>query len=516
MPVKLVVAMMMHETNTFSPLPTPIESFARLGALEGAVAIAEARGTNTPLGGFVDLAREVGAEFVVPMAANAHPSGLVTDAAFDQMTGAIVEAVAKGCDAVMLALHGAMVTQTFDDGEGELLRRIRAVAPDVPIAVALDFHTQMTEAMARGATVITGYRTYPHIDMAETSRRAGRTLLRALAGEVAPVIVWDSRPIMSSTLVHTPSREPMKSLMAMAAEAEETGAVLNASVFGGFPQSDIPHLSLSAVVVCDRRAADGELLLARILDRAWEHRAGFLFHPEPLAEQVARAKTLDGGPIVLADHGDNTASGGTQDVMSVIEEAMRQGLEDACAGPICDPGAVARMIAAGVGAEIDLDLGGKVDMPAMGLAAKPLRVSGRVRRITDGEFKVTGPMATGATIRMGRTAVLDTGKIEIVVSEHRSEPFDLGVFTHCGIDPTRKRYVLIKSRQHFRAGFEPIARHIVMCDGDGCTASDLSLFDYKNIRRPLYPFDPDMTLGRNDAAGQAGSRDAPEARADRP
>jgi microcystin degradation protein MlrC len=361
----------------------------------------------------------------------------------------------------------------------------------------------MTEAMARGATVITGYRTYPHIDMAETSRRAGKTLLRALAGEVAPKIVWDSRPIMSSTLVHTPSREPMKSLMAMAAAAEDSGAVLNASVFGGFPQADIPHLALSAVVVCDGKTAEGEVLLARILDQAWEQRAGFLFHAEPLAVQVARAKGLaeDGqaGPIILADHGDNTASGGTQDVMSVIEEALAQDLEDACAGPICDPACVSQMIAAGVGAEVTLELGGKVDMPAMGLEGKPLRVSGWVRAITDGRFTVTGPMATGSTIYMGRTAVLDTGRMQIVVSENRCEPYDLGVFTHCGIDPTRKRYVIIKSRQHFRAGFEPIARHIVMCDGDGCTASDLALFDYRNIRRPLYPFDMDLQLGRNDA-----------------
>jgi len=504
MSLKLVIAMMMHETNTFSPLPTPIASFGRLGALAGPAAIAEAEGTNTPLGGFLDIVREAGVEFIVPMAASAHPSGLVTDAAYEEMTSAIVDAIAQGCDGVMLALHGAMVTETFDDGEGELLRRLRAVAPEVPIAVALDFHTQMTEAMARGADVITGYRTYPHIDMAETSRRAGRTLLRALAGEVSPKIVWDSRPIMSSTLVHTPSREPMKSLMAMAAAAEDSGAVLNASVFGGFPQADIPHLALSAVVVCDGKTSDGELLLARILDQAWERREGFLFHPEPLADQVARARDLEGGPIILADHGDNTASGGTQDVMSVVEEAMRQGLKDACAGPICDPEAVDAMIAAGVGAEISLDLGGRIDMPAMGLAARPLRVGGRVRRITDGEFVVTGPMATGATIRMGRTAVLDTGDIEIVVSERRSEPFDLGVFTHCGIDPARKRYVIIKSRQHFRAGFEPIARHIVMCDGDGCTASDLALFDYRNIRRPLYPFDPDMTLGRNEAPAPDG------------
>jgi microcystin degradation protein MlrC len=498
--MKLVVAMMMHETNTFSPLPTPIESFGRRGALRGPQAIAEAAGTNTPLGGFVDLAREIGAEFTVPMAANANPSGLVTEAAFEEMAGAIVEAVAAGCDGVMLALHGAMVTEATDDGEGELLARIRAVAPEVPIAVALDFHTQMTAAMARGADVITGYRTYPHIDMAETSRRAGRTLLRALAGEVAPKIVWGSVPIMSSTLVHTPAREPMASLMALASEAEDAGHVLNASVFGGFPQADIPHLALSSVIVCDGKTAEGEVLLARILDQAWEKRSGFLFHPEALAAQVARAKTLQGGPIILADHGDNTASGGTQDVMSVIEEAIRQGLTDACAGPICDPASVDEMIAAGVGAEVTLNLGGKVDMPSMGLKAKPLRVTGKVKAITDGVFTVTGPMATGSVIRMGRTAVLDTGAMQIVVSEQRTEPFDLGVFTHCGIDPTRKRYVLIKSRQHFRAGFEPIARHIVMCDGDGCTASDLALFDYKNIRRPLYPFDPDMVLRPNEAA----------------
>lgn len=286
--------------------------------------------------------------------------------------------------------------------------------------------------------------------------------------------------------------------MGMANEAEDTGAVLNASVFGGFPQADIPHLALSSVVVCDERTADGEVLLSRILDTAWEQREAFLFHAEPLPAQIARARTLAGGPIILADHGDNTASGGTQDVMSVIEEAIRQGLDDACAGPICDPESVAQMIAAGIGQAVTLDLGGKTDMPAMGLKGKPMSISGRVKCITDGEFRVTGTMSTGSIVRMGRTAVLDTGRMLIVVSEKRSEPYDLGVFTHCGIDPRTKKYILIKSRQHFRAGFEPIAKHIVMCDGDGCTASDLKLFNYTRIRRPLYPFDLDMRLGRND------------------
>jgi microcystin degradation protein MlrC len=491
---RFVVAMMMHETNTFSPLPTPIESFR---PLRGAAAIAEFRGTNTSLGGFIAVAERAGAEFVVPIAAGAHPSGLVTRAAFEEIAAAIVAAVRGGCDAALLALHGAMVTEDHDDGEGELLARIRHVAPNLPIAVALDFHAQMTARMVDNATVITGYRTYPHIDMAATAERAGRTLLRALAGEVRPRMVWDFRPMLTSTLSHTPSRQPMKDVMEMANRAEDSGAVLNASVFGGFPQADIRHLSCSSVIVCDGATHDGEVLLARVLDLAWERREAFLYKGAPLADSIARAKTLSGGPIILVDHGDNTASGGTQDVMSVVEEAMRQELDDVVAGPIWDPASVAKMIAAGVGAEVTLSLGGKVDMPALGLRARPLNVSGRVKCITDGEFIVTGPMATGTKQRMGRTAVLDTGRMQIVVSEQRSEPFDLGVFTHCGIDPRAKRYVLIKSRQHFRAGFEPIAKHIVECQGSGVTASDLALFKYHNRRMPLYPFESDLQLLSN-------------------
>ncbi len=490
---KIVVAMMMHETNTFSPVPTPLAAFRPLA---GQAAIEEFRDTNTQLGGLLSIAQEVGAEVVVPLAANAHPSGYVERAAYEEMAEAIVGAIRSGCDAAFLALHGAMVAEHVDDGEGELLRRIRAVAPRVPIAVGLDFHAHMTARMVEGATVITGYRTYPHVDMAETARRAGRTLVRALDGEVAPVMVWGSLPMMTSTLVHTPSRQPMKDVMDMAIAAETGGAVLNASVFGGFPHADIPHISCSAVVVCDRLAEAGRALLGRLLGLAWERREAFLYTGAPLRSQIAHARTLGDGPIVLVDHGDNTASGGTQDVMSVIEEALRQGLQDVVAGPICDPASVARIVAAGTAAGVTLPLGGKVDMPQLGLAARPLTVTARVTRITDGEFVVTGPMATGVRIRMGRTAVLDTGAMQIVVAERRCEPFDTGVFTHCGIDPRGKRYVLIKSRQHFRAGFEPIARHIVLCDGEGVTSSDLTRFTYRHRRRPLYPFERDVALDR--------------------
>jgi microcystin degradation protein MlrC len=202
---RIVVAMMMHETNTFSPVPTPLAAFR---PLTGEAAITEFTDTNTQLGGFLHVARALGAEILLPLAAGAHPSGAVERAAYEDMCDAIVGAVENGCDAAFLALHGAMVAEHLDDGEGELLRRIRAAAPRLPIAVGLDFHAHLTAPMLEHATVVTGYRTYPHVDMGETAQRAGRTLARALDGEVAPVMVWGTRPMMTSTLVHAPSRQP--------------------------------------------------------------------------------------------------------------------------------------------------------------------------------------------------------------------------------------------------------------------------------------------------------------------
>lgn len=492
---RFVTAVMRHETNTFSPVPTPVRDFGRIGPTDGPArgdaALRVYRGTNNPVAAYIDLSAAEGAELVFPIAANAHPSAPAPGEIIDLCAEAICEAVARGCDALFLDLHGAMVTQDHDDGEGELLRRIRAVAPDLPIAVALDFHTNLSAAMVDNATVIAGYRTYPHIDMYETGARAGRTLLRALNGEVDPVMVWHSLPVLTHMNRHAPSMQPMRDMYAKAIAAESSGAVLNASIFGCFPLADIPHVGLSAIVVADGSRDAGERLLFDILREGWERRDEFVFDVEPIADSIAKAKALDDGPILLIDHGDNTGSGGNQDVMAVLAEVMRQGLEDVCAGPFCDPQSVARMIDAGVGATVTIQLGGKVDMPAMGLRGEPLEVSGIVRRITDGQFTVTGPMFTGVAMNIGRCAVLDTGAVEILVSEGRYEPFDTGAFTHAGIDPARRKYVLLKSRQHFRAGFEPLAKHIVMVSGPGTCTSDYSLFPWKNLRRPIYPLDPD-------------------------
>jgi len=495
--MKFVIAMMKHETNTFSPLPTLLSSFGRTGGHDGPLygpEVTEAyAGTNNPIAAFLDLAREEGAEVVTPIAAEAWPSGPVDDDAFEVIVDAICDSVALGCDALFLDLHGAMVTGRYDDPEGRLLRRVRTVAPDLPIAVAFDFHANLSTETIENATVITGYRTYPHVDMYDAGARAGRTLLRSLNGEITPVIAWGSLPLLTHMLCQTPSRQPMKDVMDMAIAAEADGRVLNASVFGGFPLADHPHVGVSTVVVGDGDAGAAAELSEALLDMAWERRAEFVYSLEPAEVSIAHAKTLDEGPVVLVEHGDNCGAGGNQDVMTAIEEVMRQGLVDVAVSPVWDPDSVAQMIDAGVGNEVTLNLGGKTDMPAINLKGEPLRISGRVRAITDGRFTVTGPMMTGMRISLGRTAVLDCGNVEIMVSEERMEPFDLGVFRHAGIEPTQKKYLLVKSRQHFRAAFEPIAKHIVEVAGPGVCSSDYDLFPFKNLRRPIYPLDPDAT-----------------------
>ncbi|WP_454743799.1 M81 family metallopeptidase [Cupriavidus necator] len=496
--MRFVIALMRHETNTFSPIATPLRAFSRGSSTDGPLygddAVRACQGTNSAAAAFMDIAQRQGDEFVMPLMANAVPSGIVTAEAFESMAGTIVEAVRAGCDAVMLDLHGAMVAEGFPDAEGELLARIRAVAPQVPIAVALDFHANFSDALVGNATVIAGYCTYPHVDVYETGARAARTLMAALRGEAKPVLLWRTLPMLTHMLRQTPRTQPMKDIMDRAMAAERDGEVLNASVFGGFPLADIPHTGLAVVIVADGDRMDtGQRLLDELCDMAWERRADFVFPLEPMQTSVARARELAHWPVVLVDHGDNCGAGGPTDEMTVLGEVLRQGLDGVVAGPFWDPAAVAELVGAGVGQTVTLDVGGKTDMPALGLKGTPLRLTGRVQCITDGNYQVTGPMFTGMKLSLGRTVVLDLGGTLVVVCEKPQEPFDSGVFTHAGIDLSRRKYILIKSRQHFRAGFEPIAKEIVLVAGPGVCSSDYSQFPFRNLRRPIYPLEPHTT-----------------------
>ncbi|MFC3227132.1 M81 family metallopeptidase [Marinibaculum pumilum] len=489
--MRVLIAMMKHETNTFSPIVTDFARFAAWGCHFGADARAAYAGTGMPMGAYLKLAEARGAEIVTPVAAEAMPSGPVTADAYERLSAPILDAVSKGVDAALLDLHGAMVAEVTPDGEGTLLQRMRGIAPHLPIAVTCDLHCNLTAAMVENCTALIGYKTYPHTDMYEVGERIGRVLFDTLDGKVRPVMAWGNIPLLSQTLMQGTDDEPMKGLIAMARAQEAEGA-LASTVFGGFALADMPDAGNSAIVVADGDLAKAEAWRDSLLARAWDSREAFIYRHRPLGEAVAAAKDLGAqvdGPVILLDHADNCGSGATQDVMTVIAEVIEQGLEDVAVAAVWDPEAVQQMRAAGVGATVTVTLGGRTDMPAIGMAGRPLEVTGRVRTLTDGEWVVHGPMYTGVKVMMGPTAVLDTGKVQIVVVSNHHEPWDQGVFTSVGIQPQHKKYLLLKSRIHYRAGFGGLSEHHLTLDGDGVTTSDNSLLTYEHVRRPVYPLD---------------------------
>ncbi len=493
--MKVVAARLNHETNTFSPLATTLAAFGPDGPTCGSAAYDAARGTRTALGAFIDACAARGDEIEVAVNATANPSGRVDADAFETLAGAIVQAVRGGCDAILLDLHGAMVVQGIDDGEGELLRRIRAVAPEVPLAMALDLHGNLTHAMVDGADVIVGFKTYPHIDMHETGAHAARLLFDWLDGGARPHVAWAQPPLLSHTLRSATGEGSMQRAVEQARQMEAVG-LLAATVFAGFSLADFRDAGMSIVTV-GRDRADAQRAADELARQVWAERDGFVYQSEPLPASVARARRLrsekPGGPLLLLDHGDNVMSGGTCDTTDLLEECLRLGLTRIGVGPLADAATVARAFEAGAGARMRVALGNKVPLGLPKAQRPPFDCEMQVHALGDGRFRITGPIYTGETWHMGRTAVLVHDAFTIVVTERPMEPLDLGVFESVGVDPRGFDYLLLKSRMYCRPSFVPISCGLVECDSRGVCSSDYGLFSFTRLRRPIYPLDPQAT-----------------------
>lgn len=491
--MRIVAARFNHETNTFSPVVTPLEAFA---PMHGPDALTFGRGSATAFGAFIEYAEAQNAELITPLSATANPSGPASAEVFEALAAPIVAAVEDGCDAILLDLHGAMVAEGIDDCEGELLARVRAAAPDVPLGVALDLHGNITQRMVDNCDCIIGFKTYPHIDMYQTGRHVTQIVDAMLHDGLRPRMARAHPPILAHTLkMNTEEPGLMADLVAGAREAEARKGVLGATIFGGFPIADLAEAGVSVVTVADDAGTARDLAddLARM---AWEGRAGFIYHEAALETSLAEAaRAAEGpgdGPVLLLDHGDNCMSGGTCDTVDVLRAALEAGMRGIIAGPICDPETVAQMIDAGTGAAVSVQLGNKVPLP--GLPSKaPLALSGSVGQISDGTYVVTGPIYTGQTCRMGRAVVLETGGATILVTELPHEPWDLGVFGCAGIDPTAAQFLILKSRMYCRPVFGPLSRALVECASEGITSSNFDLFPFEKLQRPIFPIDRDMS-----------------------
>jgi len=493
---KWVIARFQHETNTFSPIPTPLEAF---NPLWGADAYQDQENARTAMGAFIDIAKQEAVEIITPVCAFSNPSGTVCAKAYDRICDSIVAAVEQGCDAILLDLHGAMVSERAVDGEGNLLQRIKSVAPNTPIAVALDLHGNVTPAMIDNSDVMVSFKTYPHIDMYETGLHAGNLLRDSLKGEVKPLLVYRQIPLLSHTLRSNTNEGAMKAVVDRAIVLESKPGILGISVMAGFSLADFKDAGMSVIVVADESnpsfiATANEVadeLEAMILAQA----DGFIYESTPLEHSLKRAAEMadspGDGPVLLLDHSDNVMSGGSCDTTDILESALNYGLSNIAAGPIADPSTVQKLIAIGKDKEVTIELGNKSGWTYRGITKPPLKLTGSVKAISDGKVKVTGPIFNGSILKMGPSVLFRTPNAEIVISSERVEPYDIAVMTDLGIDLASKSYVLLKSRMYCRPVFFPLSKGYVECDSDqgGPTSSNYAWFDIKHIRRPIFPLD---------------------------
>jgi microcystin degradation protein MlrC len=501
--VRFVTAMFSHETNTFSTLPTDEKLFQARDLRYGGEILERFRGTNTCLGGMIETAAARGVTLVPSVAAAASPAGRVTRAMYTAVRQRLLAdlAAAAPLDGVLLDLHGAMVHEDGDDGEGELLAAVRGVVgPDVPIAVTLDFHANVTRAMVDGATLLHGYRTYPHVDMQERGREATQRLLDVIARRVTPTVAFRQPPLLPPLGRQGTAAGPMRRLYDRADEMQKDARVVSVSVFAGFPLADIHDAGLSIYVVTDGDQALADRLADELASMAWEHRHEFLHEGVPVKDAVARALAMEGRPVILADMADNTGGGAAGDGTEILRELVRVGARGATVACLWDPEAAAACAGAGVGSTVTLRVGGKVD----DRHGAPLEVTGRVRTLSDGRFVHKGPMMRGLDGRLGLTAVLDVDDVKVILISNRWQTLDPEMIRVVGIDPVAERILVVKSTIHYRAAFEPLAHAIVEVDAPGLSSSNLGRFDFQRVRRPIFPLDrdcvggPDMAPQRSD------------------
>lgn len=485
---RVLVAEFMHETNTFSVQGTDESAFRNsCYYLDNDIPRAFV-GTRTSMGAAFEAAEKFNWSLTHPIVTSANPSGRVADAFFDAVSERILFA-SDGVDGILLHLHGSMSTQSHDDGEGELLARIRSrVGPETPIVAVLDLHATLTQKMADNANALISYRTYPHIDQYERTWQAAELLDKAMSKQIRPQVAVARRPILYALDGGRTTSPPMVELLRRGDQIEASGKALVVSVQAGFSSADVHDIGPSIAVTGNDRAA-AQAIAEELMDFVWEQRTFSSIHFTPLDEAIAQAKAGEAGatkPLVIADYSDNPGSGAYGDATALLKAVLEADLQNVGFHAICDPGAVLEAQAAGVGNRVTLRLGGKVD-PTMG--GGPLEITAHVAAITDGSFIAYGPMGGGARRNYGLSALLRVGGVEIIVITHNGQATDLGQFTSLGVDPTRKSTLIVKSMQHFRAAFEPISRAVLEVDTGALSTRNFKERPYKNIRRPIWPLD---------------------------
>jgi len=483
--MKVAIASLLQETNTFSPRPTRREDFL---LASGSELIASHRTENSELHGFVDALEEAKCEIVPVLSGWTVTSGRIAADDLRSLTADMVKEIkaASSVDGVLLALHGAWAGEGVDSCDGYVLQEVRkAVGSKVPIVVTFDLHASLAESIWKNADAILGYHTCPHTDLHATGMRAGKLIAATLRGEVHPVTAVVKIPMVVQAEHMTSDRGEFAEMIQQAQALEKRPRILSASVFAAQPWLDVQELGWASVVVADNNkdlAQKRALELARFI---WSRRKAFVIPLPSVDEALDQAMRIDGGPVTLAEGADGTMGGGPGDGTAILAGILRKKLDVPVAAVVVDSVAVEQAIAAGVGNEVTLDVGGKLD-PAF---ARSVRVTGRVKVISDGEFRYKGRAYTGRLVKMGKCVVIVSGSISLLISERSGPTTDPELYRSHGIEPTHMKLVLVKSPLGARLEYEPISKAFISVDSPGCCSPNLQSLPFKRMPRPIFPFD---------------------------
>ena len=485
----IAIGGIMHESNTFSRVPTDRAAFESGRLIFGNDILDIWGESHHEVGGFIEGASLYDWDLHPTLMAAATPAGRVTNAFFDEIVTELIQRIQSipNLDGVLLALHGAMVVESYPDGDGEVLRRMRrALGTNFPIVSTLDHHTNVSEQMVAESTALVIYKTNPHIDQHQRGLQAAEILMRTVRGEIKPTQALAKPPMIFNILHQYTSVEPMYSILQEAAELETRSNVLAANIAAGYPYADVHEMGPAAVVVTDNDLQLAQAEAERLSNMLWNVRNQLDINLPDAAAAVTRAIESEAHPVILVEMGDNIGGGSPGDSTFIVNELLRQGAD----GFVCilyAPQEVEACIRAGVRGEVDLTVGGKSD----DLHGSPVSIRGRVRLIHDGYYEETEPRHGGQRYQdQGITAVVELeGKNLIVLTSKRQVPFSLHQLLSLGIDPQRMKHIVVKAAIAYRAAYEPIAGKIIEVDTPGLTAVNPLHFTYQEVRRPIFPLD---------------------------
>lgn len=489
--MRIAIAGFSHETNTFATVPATYARFAESGILRGQEIVRQHRYAHSTLTGFLDAAEQFGFTAVPLVYAQTDPCGLITRDAFERLVGELLQLLAEQgpWDGVLLANHGAAVSEDYHDVDGEIAWRVRAlIGPDVPFGLGLDLHANFTQATIDNTTACVFYRQNPHLDPRQRGFECAEIIYRTIEGEVQPVQALETPPLVVNIVKQFTGMGAMRDLMRDCETALARPGIVSASVIQGYPYADVPEMGMSFLAVHDgdpTAARDTARWLAR---QAWDRRADLQGDAPSPTEALEYAGRAPRGPVVLMDVGDNIGGGSPGDSTILLAEARRLGLRSYLQ-TLYDPEAVRACLTAGVGHEVTVPVGAKTD----DRHGQPVTVTGRVRLIADGRFEDPTPTHGGARyFDAGTTAVLETADgFTLVLTSHTIGNTSIQQIYSLGIRPEQYQIVVAKGVQSPRPAYEPLAAEIVLVNTPGVTSADLSHFTYERRRRPLYPFEPD-------------------------